>query len=235
MIKRNEEKFKRLAENFDRSLEKLKAMNDEELCNYIIQKASMMFFVDTGISGSIDSLDAFLLFKIPFTREELADYLNIDLNPANFGTVGLRTTLNMQYLKNKSEILKHFLIEKKEEFYKSITDYMEKKLTDNGINKRYDDLIAKLNSIEGEEFANYIYKETVILTNTLSGGIYGMIDGVEFKTSGDGLLNLPKEDIVNEEKMYITILANKRIEIINSIKKSKERELKLYLESEGFF
>jgi hypothetical protein len=231
MIKRNEEKFKRLAENFNRTLEKMKAMNDEELCDYIDDEADKMFFIGSGISGSID----LLFFNIPFTTEELADYLEVDKNSEECRSKGFKYVLNEKYLFNKCEVLEHFLIDKKEEFYKSITDYVEKKLTDNGINKRYDDLIEKLNSMEDEEFANYIYGETVILTNTLSGGIYGMIDEVEFETKGDGLLNLSKEDNIDEETMYKNIITSKRYEIIDSLKKSKEEELKLYLESDTFF
>lgn len=231
MTKRNEEKFKRLAENFNETLTRMQAMNDEELYEYIDDEATMMFFMGSGISGSIDLLS----FNIPFTTEELVDFLNINLNSENYGIVGLKAILNIQYLMNKPEILEHFLIAKKDEFYKSIKDYMEMKITDNGINKKYDDLIKKLDSMEDEEFANYIYGRTVILTNTLSGGIYGMIDEVEFETKGDGLLNLPKEDSVNEEKMYKTTLVDKRKEIMGSIKKSKEEELALYLESDTFF
>lgn len=231
MIKRNEEKFKRLAENFDETLKRMQAMNDEELCDYIDDEADKMFFMGSGISGSIDLLS----FNIPFTTEELADYLKVDINSEECRSKGFRYILNEKYLLNKCEVLEHFLIEKKEEFYKSITDYIEKKLTDNGINKRYDDLIEKLNSMEDEEFANYIYGGTVILTNTLSGGIYGMIDEIEFETKGDGLLNLSKEDSANEEKMYKTTLVNKRKEIMESIKRFKEEELKLYLESDTFF
>lgn len=231
MIKRNEEKFKRLAENFNETLTRIQEMNDEELCDYIDDEATMMFFMGSGISGSIDLLS----FNIPFTTEELADYLKVDMNSEECRSKGFIYVLNEKYLLNKCEVLEHFLIDKKEELYKSITDYVEKKLTDNGINKRYDDLIEKLDSMEDEEFANYIYGRTVILTNTLSGGIYGMIDEVEFETKGDGLLNLPKEDSVNEEKMYKTTLVNKRKEIMESIKRFKEEELKLYLESDTFF
>ena len=231
MTKRNEEKFKRLAENFNETLTRMQAMNDEELCDYIDDEATMMFFIGSGISGSIDLLS----FNIPFTTEELADYLKVDMNSEECKSMGFRYVLNEKYLLNKCEVLEHFLIDKKEEFYKSITDYVEKKLTDNGINKRYDDLIEKLDSMEDEEFANYIYGGTVILTNTLSGGIYGMIDEIEFETKGDGLLNLSKEDSANEEKMYKTTLINKRKEIMESIKRFKEEELKLYLESDTFF
>lgn len=226
MTKRNEEKFKRLAENFNRTLEKMKAMNDEELCDYIDDEADKMFFMGSGIWGSIDLLS----FNIPFTTEELANYLDVEVKNGR-----CISDLNKKYLMKEFEVLEHFLIEKKEEFYKSITDYIEEKLTDNGINKKYDDIIEQLNSMEDEEFANYIYGGTVVLTNTLSGGIYGMIDEVEFETKGDGLLNLPEEDNTDEEKMYKTILVNKRCEIIESLKKSKEKELKLYLESDTFF
>lgn len=226
MIKRNEKKFKKLAESFNKTLEKMKAMNDEELCDYIDDEANKMFFMGSGICGSIDLLS----FNIPFTGEELANYLEVEVKNGRCSS-----DLNKKYLMNKFAVLEHFLIEKKEEFYKSITDYIENKLTDNGINKKYDDLIEKLNSMEDEDFADYMYRGTDLLTNTLSGGIYGMIDEVEFETKGDGLLNLPKEDSVNEEKMYKTTLVNKRKEIMESIKRFKEEELKLYLESDTFF
>lgn len=226
MIKRNEEKFKRLAENFDETLKRMQVMNDEELCDYIDDEADKMFFMGSGIRGSINLLS----FNIPFTTEELANYLDVEVKNGRCSS-----DLNKKYLMNEFKVLEHFLIQKKEEFYKSITDYIEMKLTDNGINKRYDDLIEKLDSMEDEEFANYIYGGTVILTNTLSGGIYGMIDEVEFETKGDGLLNLSKEDSMNEEKMYKTTLVDKRKEIMGSIKKSKEEELALYLESDTFF
>lgn len=226
MTKRNEEKFKRLEESFNKTLKRMQAMNDQELCDYIDDEADTMFSRGSGIWGSID----LLFFKIPFTTEELANYLDVEVKNGRCSS-----DLNKKYLMNEYKVLEHFLIEKKEEFYKSITDYVEKKLTDNGINKRYDDLMEKLDSMGDEEFANYIYGGTVILTNTLSGGIYGMIDEVEFETKGDGLLNLPKEDSVNEEKMYKTTLVNKRKEIMESIKRFKEEELKLYLESDTFF
>lgn len=228
MIKRNEEKFKKLAENFNRTLEKMKSMNNEELCDYIDDEADKMFFMGSGIWGSIDLLS----FNIPFTGEELANYLDVEVKNGRCSS-----ELNKKYLMNKFAVLEHFLIEKKEEFYKSITDYIEKKLTDNGINKKYDDLIEKLNSMEDEEFADYMYRGTDLLTNTLSGGIYGVIDGAEFETKPNsyGVLNLPKDDNTDEEKIYKTILVNKRCEIIESLKKSKEEELKLYLESETFF
>lgn len=228
MIKRNEEKFKRLAESFNRTLEKMKAMNDEELCDYIDDEADKMFFMGSGIWGSIDLIS----FNIPFTGEELANYLEVEVKNGRCSS-----DLNKKYLMNKFAVLEHFLIEKKEEFYKSITDYIEEKLTDNGINKKYDDLIEKLNSMENEEFADYMYRRTDLLTNTLSGGIYGVIDGAEFETkpNSDGVLNLPEEDNTDEEKMYKNILVNKRCEIIESLNKSKEEELKLYLESDTFF
>ncbi|MFR9276594.1 MAG: hypothetical protein ACLVK5_00605 [Peptoniphilus senegalensis] len=228
MTKRNEEKFRKLSESFNRTLEKMKAMNDEELCDYIDDEADKMFSRGSGICGSID----LLFFEIPFTTEELANYLDVEVKNGRCSS-----NLNKNYLMNEFEVLEHFLIEKKEEFYKSITDYIEMKLTDNGINKKYDDLIEKLNSMDDEEFADYMYRETDLLTNTLSGGIYGFIGGAEFETkpNSDEVLNLPKEDNTDEEKMYKTILVNKRREIIESLKKSKEEELKMYLESETFF
>ena len=109
MTKRNEEKFKRLAENFNETLTRMQAMNDEELCDYIDDEATTMFFMGSGISGSIDLLS----FNIPFTTEELVDFLKINLNSENYGIVGLKAILNIQYLMNKPEILEHFLIAKK--------------------------------------------------------------------------------------------------------------------------
>lgn len=228
MTKRNEEKFKRLAENFNRTLEKMKAMNDEELCDYIDDEADMMFSRGSGIWGSID----LLFFKIPFTTEELANYLNVEVKNGRCSS-----DLIKKYSMKKFEVLEHFLIEKKEEFFKSITDYIEEKLTDNGINQKYDEIIEKLNSMKDEEFANYIYARSDLLTNTLSGGIYGFIDGAEFETkpNSDGVLNLPKDKNTDEEKMYKSIITSQRCQIIDSLKKSKEEELKLYLESDTFF
>lgn len=225
MTKRNEEKFKRLEESFNKTLEKMQAMNDEELAEYIDDEATINFFQDSGISGFID----LLFFKIPFTKEELADFLDIDLNPENHRTVGIKATLNIQYLMNKPEILEHFLIAKKDEFYKSIKDYMEMKLTDNGINKKYDDLIKKLNSMEDEEFADYICKES-LLESKLSGGLHGFIDGMEFEIAFDK--NSLSELSQDERNKHFLI--EKREDVIKSLENSKEEELKLYLESETY-
>lgn len=228
MTKRNEEKFKRLEESFNKTLKRMQAMNDEELCDYIDDEADMMFSRGSGIWGSID----LLFFKIPFTTKELANYLDVEVKNGRCSS-----DLNKKYLMNEFEVLEHFLIEKKEEFYKSITDYIEEKLTDNGINKKYDDIIERLNSMENEEFANYIYARSDLLTRTLSGGIYGFIDEAEFETkpNSDVALNLSKEVNIDEERMYKSIITSQRCEIIDSLKKSREEELKLYLESDTFF
>lgn len=226
MLKRNEEKFKKLAESFNKTLAKMKAMNDEELYEYLDEEADVEVLRRNGISGSID----LLFFEIPFTDEELADFLNIDLDPEKHRTVGVKATLNIQRLINKYEILEHFLIEKKDEFYKSIEDYIEMKLTDNGINKKYDDLIKKLNSMEDEEFADYICKGS-LLESKLSGGLHGFIDGMEFEIAFDK--NALSELSQDERNKHFLI--EKRRDLIQSLKNSKEEELKLYLESETFF
>lgn len=226
MTKRNEEKFKKLAESFNKTLAKMKAMNDEELYEYLDEEADVEVLRRNGISGSID----LLFFEIPFTDEELADFLNIDLDPEKHRIMGVKAALNIERLINKYEILEHFLIEKKDEFYKSIEDYIEMKLTDNGINKKYNDLIEKLNSMKDEEFADYICKES-LLESKLSGGLHGFIDGMEFEITFDknALLELSED----ERNKYFLI--KKREDVIKSLENSKEEELKLYLESETFF
>ena len=107
MIKRNEEKFRKLAESFNNTLKRMQVMNDEELCEYISDEADKMFSRGSGICGSID----LLFFNIPFTTEELANYLDVEVKNGRCSS-----DLNKKYLMNKSEVLEHFLIEKRKNF-----------------------------------------------------------------------------------------------------------------------
>ena len=226
MLKRNEEKFQRMQEKFEEAIKNMEAMDDEELYDYIDDQADTTLYMGTGIHAIVDDIT----FLIPIDLEELKDYFGIDENTERCKEYGIKYVLNEKYLMEKCEVLEYFLAKKREEVFESMRNYIEKKLTDNGINEKYDALIEKLNSMEDEDFANYIIKESDMLTNTLSGGIYGNFDGMEFEIEIDKNI-LPE---LSQDERNKHILIEKREDVIKALKEAKDEELKMYLESESF-
>ena len=226
MLKRNEEKFQKMQEKFEEALKNMEAMDDEELYDYIDDQADTTLYMGTGIHAIVDDIT----FLIPIDLEELKNYFGIDENTKRCKEFGLKYVLNEKYLIEKCEVLEYFLSKKRDIVFASMRNYIEKKLTDNGINEKYNTLIEKLNSLEDENFADYIFKESSLIENRLSGGLHGFIDDMEFEIEFD---NNDLPELTQDERIKY-FLIEKREDVIKSLENSREEELKMYLESERF-